>query len=454
MQTNENSGFLRKISLQKNQIMSTNKIFILLFIFLYSCNSEENQANVVIEGKVNDNVEYLTIGQDTIWVSNHQFSDTLPTKKEEYQYIKLNTWKWPRIVYLTPQQPLNFNLKNSWIASNTTINNFLLNRDSILIPYTAKWDMEETAFRAAWEKEFPINDSKIDSFFNKVDIPKELVAEVKQMELMLRAHLTSNYISFQARKGIEIDRNIYNFVKNIDLNEERLAFHVNNRNFQYYYYLDKIDKKIPDHLYPFAAIDTINKYVTIENIKSMIIKNVVKSGLYVENIDHNSLFKAYKDNVKEIQNDDEIFELYQRIQQLKPENIAPEFGHLKSLNGDSISISQLKGKNILLVAWGTWCPYCKEELPHLKRLMTTYSDQFESVAISLDTDERKWKKYILENNWKGTHLIDSGKKSIFRKNYLISGTNVYYLINKHGKIIAGNLKPSSDELEILIKELD
>jgi len=102
---------------------------------------------------------------------------------------------------------------------------------------------------------------------------------------------------------------------------------------------------------------------------------------------------------------------------------------LLSINGDSINLEELQNKNILISVWGSWCPYCKQELPQLKGLLKKYDDKITSVSITLDTDLEKWQDYIYENQWQGIHLQSQGKLSEFEQNYLVRGTNINVTIS-------------------------
>lgn len=63
---------------------------------------------------------------------------------------------------------------------------------------------------------------------------------------------------------------------------------------------------------------------------------------------------------------------------------APEFT-LEDLNGNKISLSDLKGKVIFLNFWATWCPPCKAEIPHFIEAYKEYKDQgMEIIGISVD----------------------------------------------------------------------
>jgi peroxiredoxin len=63
---------------------------------------------------------------------------------------------------------------------------------------------------------------------------------------------------------------------------------------------------------------------------------------------------------------------------------APAFT-LQDLNGKSISLSDFRGKVVILDFWATWCPPCVREIPHFIELYEQYKDRgFAMVGISLD----------------------------------------------------------------------
>ena len=65
------------------------------------------------------------------------------------------------------------------------------------------------------------------------------------------------------------------------------------------------------------------------------------------------------------------------------ELIAPDFT-LADLNGNWVSLSELKGKVVLLNFWGTWCGPCRQEIPAFIKLTEKYKkDGLEIVGITL-----------------------------------------------------------------------
>jgi peroxiredoxin len=63
---------------------------------------------------------------------------------------------------------------------------------------------------------------------------------------------------------------------------------------------------------------------------------------------------------------------------------APNF-QLRDMNGQIVSLSDLRGKVVLLNFWATWCGPCRIEMPAMERLYRTYERKdFEILAVSTD----------------------------------------------------------------------
>ncbi len=62
---------------------------------------------------------------------------------------------------------------------------------------------------------------------------------------------------------------------------------------------------------------------------------------------------------------------------------APDFT-LKDLSGKNVSLSDYKGKVIVLDFWATWCGPCRMEIPSFIELQNTYKDDIVIVGVSLD----------------------------------------------------------------------
>lgn len=69
---------------------------------------------------------------------------------------------------------------------------------------------------------------------------------------------------------------------------------------------------------------------------------------------------------------------------VKVGDVAPNF-QLRDLAGNMVSLSQLRGKIVLLNFWATWCGPCRVEMPAMEQLYRTFPrKEFEILAVSTD----------------------------------------------------------------------
>jgi peroxiredoxin len=64
--------------------------------------------------------------------------------------------------------------------------------------------------------------------------------------------------------------------------------------------------------------------------------------------------------------------------------------HLTTLDGEPISLDDLRGKVVLLNFWATWCPPCRHEMPGFQAVYTSKRDRgFVVLGVSLDATGRE-----------------------------------------------------------------
>ncbi len=120
-----------------------------------------------------------------------------------------------------------------------------------------------------------------------------------------------------------------------------------------------------------------------------------------------------------------------------PEDEAPDFT-LPTIDNQLLSLTDLRGKVVLLDIWASWCGYCKAENPNIEAAFSTYNDfGFEVLAVSIDSNKESWKKGITDQQLSFTHVIDTlAWESDVVDKYNVKRIPHLVLIDREGKIVA------------------
>lgn len=184
--------------------------------------------------------------------------------------------------------------------------------------------------------------------------------------------------------------------------------------------------------------DSLVKTYTDSYAAALILKNMAKQRGVAE---VEQLYTAMSDRIKATEVGVEIQKELEKMKSVEEGSMAPDFT-LTSPAGESIKLSDLRGKYVLLDFWASWCGPCLREVPNVKKVYEKYHDQgFEIFSVSLDEDKAKWEKAITDNglNWvHGSSL--QGWNCPVAKLYNVRGVPAMLLIDKEGQIIATSLR--------------
>lgn len=88
--------------------------------------------------------------------------------------------------------------------------------------------------------------------------------------------------------------------------------------------------------------------------------------------------------------------------------LAPDFS-LRTLDGQNISLSSLRGKVVLINIWASWCPPCRAEMPAIERVYNTYKGKG-LVVLAIDSTVQDTlqnaQTFVSENKLSFPILID------------------------------------------------
>lgn len=121
--------------------------------------------------------------------------------------------------------------------------------------------------------------------------------------------------------------------------------------------------------------------------------------------------------------------------------------------GNSVSLSDFRGRYVYLKFWASWCPFCRVENPKLVEIYDRFkSSEFEMLGVSLDFEREAWLRGINDDGLLWPQVSElKGWRSIPAGDYGIRSIPQNLLIDTSGVIIGRNL--SNKELEEKLKLL-
>lgn len=151
-----------------------------------------------------------------------------------------------------------------------------------------------------------------------------------------------------------------------------------------------------------------------------------------------------------------LFALTAQAGELKPYKgkPLPDFS-LLDLKGKKHSLSDYKGKVVLLNFWATWCPPCVKEMPSMQRLQDKYQGKdFEILAVNMGEDSTTIEIFLQKMTVNFPILLDSDGAIL--KQWKIFAFPTTFLVDKEGNIayaLFGGLEWDSPEAVAVVEEL-
>ena len=114
-------------------------------------------------------------------------------------------------------------------------------------------------------------------------------------------------------------------------------------------------------------------------------------------------------------------------------DLAPDF-ELEDTKGNKVTLSDLRGKIVLVNFWATWCPPCLEEMPSMERLNEVLAgDDFVMLAVNTEANGRSVVPAFLEKT-PYTFPILYDDKGVVQKQYGVFKFPESFIIQKDGTV--------------------
>jgi thiol-disulfide isomerase/thioredoxin len=132
-------------------------------------------------------------------------------------------------------------------------------------------------------------------------------------------------------------------------------------------------------------------------------------------------------------------------------SVPPDFS-AKDIAGEKVTLSDLKGKVVLLDFWATWCPPCRVEVPNLIDIQSKFANSdFVLISVSLDRDLQAARAFVRDKKMDWVHIIDLETGREIADKYQVAYIPSTFLIDRRGRIAASQLR--GKELKERIDEL-
>ena len=135
---------------------------------------------------------------------------------------------------------------------------------------------------------------------------------------------------------------------------------------------------------------------------------------------------------------------------------APDFT-APTMDGKSLSLSQLRGKYVFLDIWASWCAPCRREIPFVKQALAEAKgkDNFKVLSYSIDSKRADWvncveKQQMTDKNWIHVSTLKAWSSDIIRL-YNVRGVPHTVLIDPSGNVVKFNLR--GEQLVSTVKDI-
>lgn len=111
---------------------------------------------------------------------------------------------------------------------------------------------------------------------------------------------------------------------------------------------------------------------------------------------------------------------------------------LETLEGETIKLSDLKGKKVFINFWATWCTYCEKEMPDFQKFYDKYKDEgFILLGVDVGESKSKVQKFVDDINIDFPILLDTDSQTA--RNYGIRSFPTTIAVNEEGIVVVAKI---------------
>ncbi|MCX6024556.1 MAG: TlpA disulfide reductase family protein [Chloroflexi bacterium] len=121
---------------------------------------------------------------------------------------------------------------------------------------------------------------------------------------------------------------------------------------------------------------------------------------------------------------------------------ASEF-RLPLFSGQSLTLTELRGRPVVINFWASWCPPCRVEAPMLERSYQNYKDRVAFVGINIWDSDDAAQQFL--RDFHVTYANGPNPKGNIPVEYGVTGIPETYFISKDGTLLRRWIGPITEE---------
>lgn len=161
------------------------------------------------------------------------------------------------------------------------------------------------------------------------------------------------------------------------------------------------------------------------------------------------IFDVFPDDIKNSYAGKEVFNYLREKVSTKKNNYAPVFTSF-DINKKKVSLTDYRGRYVLINFWASWCGPCLEEIPLLQKINKKYSEQLQIISVSYDTDTSAFIKAV--KKYKLSWINIFGDENLINK-YGKTPIPALYFLDRNGKVLFNSFEENRKELLSVVEEV-
>lgn len=184
-----------------------------------------------------------------------------------------------------------------------------------------------------------------------------------------------------------------------------------------------------------ADVVLVNGFAGNENVRELVVIKGIMENYYRKEFDQENLLLILDSVVNHgisTENREVAANVYHKLTYLSKGFAAPDFS-LTTLKGDTVTLSQFRGKMVYLSFWSTWNTNAVSELRLYSGYQKRYGKCIEYVCINMDENKKDFTDFMKKHpdyNW---YFLDGNSDPHVQELYEIKSLPTYFLIDEDGK---------------------